>query len=369
MYTSRASRLTAARRMAALLILTTAAACSDGVTDGTPGRPGGGNPPPDTTPVVASVEITPGTLQLPVQASRALSATVRTTSGRELTGRLLSWTSSDSTIVRVDINGNATALRVGTAIITAALEGKQGQSTIEVVTPSQANPVTSVRVVGQVADLEPGESRSLGAELRSASGEVLYDREVTWSSSDSTVVRVFPGGHVLGLKGGTATITATSEGKSGSVTIIIPQWLQFDLFSVDGQQLPAVLSMSADTTDRTEYSMVVTERRVRLSWGRLWISTVDSRYRQRYDLGTWERRVSYLNGNVIHGAEQLVETRTIRDEGDAEMYDVWTGEPIYESWTFAGHSFRVNRTANRGRWINQSLPGEGGEKYELTFTK
>lgn len=369
MYTNRASRLTGARRMAALLTLATAAACSDGVTDGTPDRPGN-NPPPDTTPVVASVEITPGTLQLPVQGSRALSATVRTTSGRELTGRLLSWTSSDSTIVRVDINGNATALKVGTAVVTAALEGKQGQSTIEVVTPSQANPVASVQVMGLGADgLEPGELRWLHAELRSAAGTVLYDREISWSSSDSTVVRVLPGGRVTGVKGGTATITATSEGKSGSLTIVIPQWLQFDLGSVDTKGLPAELEMSADTTNRTEHFMVVTEYRLRLVGGRLWLSTIDWRYRQRYDVQLWRKEVTHINGSTITGPEELIEARTIRDEGNAEEFDVFTGEPIYASTTFGGHGFRVYRTEGRGRLVSQRLPGEGGASYDLRFTK
>lgn len=369
MYTSRASRLAGARRMAALLTLATAAACSDGVTDGTPSRPGGNNPPPDTTPVVASVEITPGTLQLPVQGSRALSATVRTPSGRELTGRLLSWTSSDPTIVRVDINGNATALRVGTAVITATLEGKQGQSTIEVITPSQANPVATVRVVGHVADLEPGESRSLSADLRSAGGAELYDREITWSSSDSTVVRVAPGGQITGVKGGTATITATSEGKSGALTIVIPQWLTFDLGSVSMQGLPVELEMSADTTDRTENGMVVTEYRLRLTWGRLWISTIDWRYRQRYDLQLWRKQIAHLNGNTITGVEQLIDVRTIRDEGMAEEFDVFTGEPLYASTTFGGHGFRVYRTQGRSALVSQRLPGEGGVSYDLRFTK
>ena len=369
MYTSRAFRLTGARRMAALLTLATAAACSDGVTDGTPGRPGGNNPPPDTTPVVASVEITPGTLQLPVQGSRALSATVRAPSGRELTGRLLSWTSSDPTIVRVDINGNTTALRVGMAVITAALEGKQGQSTIEVVTPAQANPVASVRVTGQIAGLELGESRWLSAELRSATGVELYDREITWSSSDSSVVRVLPGGQVTGVRGGTATITATSEGKSGSLTIIIPQWLTFDLSSVFNQDLPVELEMSADTTDRTEHGMVVTEYRLRLTWGRLWISTIDWRYRQRYDLQLWRREIAHINGNIIIGPEQLIDVRTIRDEGNAAEFDVFTGEPLYASTTFGGHLFRVYTTQGRGRLVSQCLPGEGGVSYDLRFTK
>ncbi|HYR07659.1 MAG TPA: Ig-like domain-containing protein, partial [Longimicrobium sp.] len=245
MYRSRAFRFTSARRMAALLTLAAAAACGDGPTEGTPGgKPGPA--PVDPVSQVASVEVTPGTLQLVPQSSRALSATARTHNGGVITGRLVTWTSSDSTVVRVDINGNATALKVGTSVITATLDGRQGQSTIDVVTPSQANPVAWVRVAGHVADMEPGEARSLEAQLRGASGQELYDREITWSSSDTTIIRVSSIGTVTAVKGGTATITATSEGKSGTLTIVVPQWLAFDLGSVFNQALPAVIEVSAD---------------------------------------------------------------------------------------------------------------------------
>lgn len=361
MYRSRA-----VRRMGALLALALAAACGDGVTEGTPGQPGGGTPPPDTTSVVATVEITPGTLQLRVDSSRALSATVRSQKGDVLTGRLVSWTSSDPTVVRVDINGNVTALKVGTSVITAGLDGRQGHSTIEVLPPPS---VATVTIVGETAGLEPGESRLLGVQLRAANGQVLYGREVTWSTSDSTVVRVLPGGYILGVKGGTATITATSEGKSGSITIIIPQWLQFDLHTSNAQALPMVLEASADTTDRTEHGMVVNTYRLRLVWGRLWLSSIDSRYRQRYDVQLWKQSTAWINGNAIAGQEELIETRVIRDEGRAQLYDMWTGEPIYESDIFGGHSFRVYQTEGRGRLISQRIPGTTEASFDLRFRK
>jgi hypothetical protein len=374
MYRSRAFRFAGARRMAALLTLAAAAACGDSPTEGTPGNPGNpgkpGPTPVDPVSQVASVEVTPGTLQLVPQGTRALSATVRTHNGAVLTGRLVTWTSSDSTVVRVDINGNATALKVGTSVITAALDGRQGQSTIEVVTPSQANPVAWVTVSGHVADMEPGESRWLDTQLRGANGAVLYDREVTWSSSDSTVVRVKPAtGEITAVKGGTATITATSEGKSGSLTIVIPHWLQFDLGSVFNQALPAVVEVSADTTDRTEYSMTVTTYRLRLVAGRLWLSTTDWRYEQRFDLKLYRQSVTHFNGNAIFGADEVIETRTIVDQGNATEFDVFTGEPLYASTTFAGYGFRVSRLQNGTRLISQRLPGEGGVSYDLRFTK
>ncbi|HEU4882211.1 MAG TPA: Ig-like domain-containing protein [Longimicrobium sp.] len=362
------TRFAGARRMTALLALALAAACGD-VTGGTPATPGGPGPV-DPVSEVASVEITPGTLQLPVQDTRSLSATARTHTGAVLTGRMMSWSSSDSSVVRVDINGNATALKVGTAVITAALDGRQGQSIIEVVTQSQANPVASVTVVGQVADMEPGESRWLEARLWSASGAVLFDREIAWSSSDSTVVRVSSTGTVTGVRGGTATITATSEGRSGSLTIVIPQWVQLELGSVFMQPLPAVVQVSADTTDRAEHSMVVTTYRQRLVSGRLWLSTVDWRYRQRFELRLYRQTVTHFtSGDAIFGPDELIQTRTLLDEGNATEFDAFTGEPRYTSTRFEGYGFLAYRLENGTRLISQRLPGEDGGSYDLRFSR
>lgn len=364
MYRSISSRLTAARRLAALLVLA-AAACSDAPTGSNrpPVQPPGGQKPP----AVASVEIDPGTLQLPVESSQVLFVKLRALGGAVLTGRTVTWSSSDPTIARVDENGNVTALRVGTAVITAVSESKQGQATIEVIVPAPA-PIAHVIVTGG-GDIEPGESRTLNVELRAANGTILYGRTVTWSSSDSSVVRAFENGHILGLKGGTATITATSEGKSGSVTLVIPEWLQFDLRTVAGQALPAVTEFSADTTNRTEYGMLVTEYRQRVYWGSLWLSTLDSRYHQRYIVETWKREVTHLQGSFIVGAEVRISSREVRDEGRAELYDLWTGEPIYESTTFGNHSFRAYRTADRGRRIDQRLPGTTEQSFDMVFVK
>jgi hypothetical protein len=365
MYRSTVFRLTGARRLAALLVLAAAAACSDGPTGSN--RPPVQQPGGQKPPAVASVEIDPGTLQLPVEGYRNLSVKLRALGGAVITGRTVTWSSSDPTVVRVDESGNVTALRVGTAVITAVSESKQGQATVEVIVPTPT-PVAYVVITGG-GDIEPGESRMLNAELRAENGTVLYGRAVTWRSSDSSVVRVLEDGHILGLKGGTATITATSEGKSSSVTLVIPAWLRFDLRTVAGQTLPAVTEFSADTTNRTEYGMLVTEYRQRVSWGSLWFSTLDSRYHQRYIVETWKREVSYLNGSFIIGAEERISSREVRDEGRAELYDVWTGEPIYASTTFGNHSFRAYRTEDRGRQIHQRLPGTTEQSFDMVFAK
>ena len=70
-----------------------------------------------------------------------------------------------------------------------------------------------------------GDSAGIWATLRDAQGTVLSGRTVTWSATDTTIARFE---FVLGqaamlraLKPGTITVTATSEGKSGSGTVTV----------------------------------------------------------------------------------------------------------------------------------------------------
>jgi hypothetical protein len=61
----------------------------------------------------------------------------------------------------------------------------------------------------------------LTATLRDAGGNVLTGRVVTWSTSASGVATVSGTGLVTGVSAGAATITATSEGKSGTAALTV----------------------------------------------------------------------------------------------------------------------------------------------------
>ena len=63
-----------------------------------------------------------------------------------------------------------------------------------------------------------GESAVLSA---SVSPEAASDRAVAWSSSDRSVATVDKSGTVHGLRPGTATVTATAEGKSGTCAVTV----------------------------------------------------------------------------------------------------------------------------------------------------
>src|SRR5207302_3427138 len=76
--------------------------------------------------------------------------------------------------------------------------------------------VASVTVTPSPVSLAVGSTQQLTATLRDASGNVLTGRVVSWSSSNLPAATVSTNGLVTGAAGGSATITATSEGKQGT---------------------------------------------------------------------------------------------------------------------------------------------------------
>jgi hypothetical protein len=78
--------------------------------------------------------------------------------------------------------------------------------------------VTSVDLTPDDPGVDLGESLQLVAVPRSACGDPIADAMVAWSSDAPDVVSVSPGGMITGESPGSATITASSEGVSTSVT-------------------------------------------------------------------------------------------------------------------------------------------------------
>src|SRR5439155_3412464 len=61
----------------------------------------------------------------------------------------------------------------------------------------------------------------LAATPTDAKGNALTGRTVTWSSGNSGVATVSASGIVTGVSPGAATITAASEGKSGTAAVTV----------------------------------------------------------------------------------------------------------------------------------------------------
>src|SRR5205807_416285 len=82
-------------------------------------------------------------------------------------------------------------------------------------------PVAGVTVSPASASLLVGTTQQLSAVTKDSAGTPLSGRVVTWASGNPAVATVSGGGLVTGQSTGSATITATSEGKSGSAALTI----------------------------------------------------------------------------------------------------------------------------------------------------
>lgn len=166
---------------------------------------------------VATVAMSLSTFNLPQPQTLQLIATPQDAKGVALF-RPITWTSSVPTVATVSATGLVTSIGAGTTTITATSEGKTGTTSITVVPPA---PVATVTLSSTSGYLPTTVGVPLTAALRDANNGVLTDRTVTWSSSNNAIATVSATGVVTGVASGTVTITATSEGKTGSGTFTV----------------------------------------------------------------------------------------------------------------------------------------------------
>ena len=175
-------------------------------------------PVPVSSVSISGSGVSDGKLSLKLGASVQLTATVTPSNA---TDKTVSWTSSNSSVAKVS-DGKITAVKAGTATITATAGGKT--ASVVVAVADNPVPVESVSVSGDgVSDgklsLKSGASAQLTATVKP---DNATDRKVTWTSSDSSVANVMGTGVVTaGSKAGKATVTATAGGKSASVEVTV----------------------------------------------------------------------------------------------------------------------------------------------------
>jgi uncharacterized protein YjdB len=163
----------------------------------------------------ARVEVRAPATDLTSGDSVRLTATVLGASGGELAGQPVAWSSSDTSVATVDSLGWARARRAGSATITA----RSGVAAGEVALTVRQPPVASVVVAPDGYTVGVGRTMRLTATVLAAGGDTIRGAAVTWSSSDTTRVRVLGDGTVTGVAAGSALVTATAGGKSASAAV------------------------------------------------------------------------------------------------------------------------------------------------------
>ena len=93
---------------------------------------------------VASVAVTPGSVSQTTGGTQQFAATLKDATGNVLTGRTITWTSSNAAIAAVNGSGLETAVAAGSATVTATSGGITGTASVTVTAPVITKPGTVV---------------------------------------------------------------------------------------------------------------------------------------------------------------------------------------------------------------------------------
>ena len=151
---------------------------------------------------VSGITLNKTAMTLRPGASERLTATV---TPNDATNPGVMWASSNPEICTVDQDGNVTAVRAGTAVISATAKDNihMAQCTVTVTIP-----VTGITLNKTYDSIIKESSDILYATVWPADAT---NKTITWSSSNSTVCAVNQSGVITGTGVGTATITVTTQ--------------------------------------------------------------------------------------------------------------------------------------------------------------
>lgn len=151
---------------------------------------------------VTGVVIDSATATVGVNNTKKLTATVAPVNA---TNKTVIWSSSDTTIVKVDANGLLTGKSPGTATITATTQ--DGAKTSSITATAVNILLNSVTLNKAVLTLGKGDTATIRAAVLPANAS---NTAVGWRSTDTTVAKVSAAGFISTLKTGSAIIIATA---------------------------------------------------------------------------------------------------------------------------------------------------------------
>ncbi len=190
-------------------------------TGSQPPEPPPPEPPPPVVRVPTRIVITPASATLnSIGQTIQLNASVMDQNGTAISGAAVTWTSSAAGVATASNQGLVTAVKNGSAVITA----RSGSTSATVnVTVSQ----TASRILIEPASATPmsiGETVQLTATVLDRNGHTVAGVSVTWTSSDIEVATVTDSGLVTTVRNGSVKITASYGAISASsqITVMIP---------------------------------------------------------------------------------------------------------------------------------------------------
>jgi len=159
---------------------------------------------------VASVSVSPSSVALRVNQNVNITATVLPANAPNKT---VTWSSSNTNVVRVNNTGMITGVGNGNAVVTVRTQDGNKTATTNVVVTTA---VTGVSVNVANVSLTPRTTRQIIATVLPTTAS---NKTVTWSSSNSSIATVGNHGLITAIKIGSATITARTQDGNKTATV------------------------------------------------------------------------------------------------------------------------------------------------------
>lgn len=164
---------------------------------------------------VKTVQVTPSAKEAEVGQSVTLSVTATDATGRAVNEKPSAYFAGPFDIAAVDDDGNVKLFGTGEVTVGAIVDGTPGVTTFMVKPPT----VKTIEINSLKTPLVVGGTIQLIAVTRIYNGVARTGVPVNWTSDNAQVATVDPGGVVMGVGPGKATITATS-GAASTTTIV-----------------------------------------------------------------------------------------------------------------------------------------------------
>jgi uncharacterized protein YjdB len=125
------------------------------------------------------------------------------------------WSITDTSVALVSDDGVITGVAAGSVEVTATVGTAAAKAKVDVF----AVPIASVTVTPGTSSVPAGESITLVASARTATGTLVRTNRFTWTSSDPAIATVNSNGRVTAKARGFAAIRASIDGKTATATV------------------------------------------------------------------------------------------------------------------------------------------------------
>ena len=264
-----------------------------------------------------------------LNAEKVLAASVLP---EDATNKNVIWTSSDEEVVKIDSDGKAQGISIGTAEVTATTEdgAYTAACLVRVITP-----VTAVVFDQENITLEIGQCAEIAATVLP---EDAVDKSIVWESSDAEVASVDENGTINALGSGKATITATSlNGTTAKCEVVVPMPLRKITYVLNGGK-----NDQANPADYREGSIV----------------QLKNPTRGGYIFGGWYSDAQFTKKATGIAAGQI---------GDKNFYAKWAGKTY--KIVFNGNTANSGKMSTITYTMGKStaLPANAFAKKEYVF--